>query len=102
MTAQKEKISPHIKRGVMGACEYSQSVLKDLKNQLMDIGNPKNNVAWAIGSVLITLVAHLIKNFLEILDENKLKEKPNALEDLEEVRKRFNDFIDKMISDAKD
>lgn len=87
------------KRTVMAACEYSIESLKYIKKMLLDIGSPKQKAAWAVGGIIATLTANLLRICQDVIDEAAHSEKPSAVDDIKKIQERFTQFIDKMIGD---
>lgn len=85
------------KRSLMAACEYSIGSLVDVKKEMLNLGSKNNKAAWAIGGMLVNLVAHLIKAFEEVLEQGSC----DAIADLKETQVRFNRFIASMLNDEK-
>lgn len=85
------------KRTIMGACDYSIATLQGIKKTLADVGNPKKEINWAIGGVIITLSSYLLKlcsDRFTSLDS----EEANAKEDIKAIQTQFNEFIDRMLN----
>lgn len=84
-------------RTIMGACDFSIATLQGIKKTLSDLGNPKKEINWAIGGVIITLTSHLLHlcndRFTSIDGEQ-----PNAKEDIKAIKEQFNEFIDRMLN----
>lgn len=82
---------------IMSACEYSIASLQNIKKGLLDMGSPNQQIAWAIGGIIISLVSNLMKICQEVVDEAAQSGNPNAREDLTKIKTQFNEFIDHMI-----
>jgi len=85
------------RRGIMSACEYSITSLQNIKKGLLDVGNPKQELVWAIGGIIVALSSNLLAITHEVIEQAPTQDNPNALNDLKEIKKRFNDFIDGMM-----
>jgi len=84
----------------MSACEYSIAELNHIKKALITVDGKKQEVAWTIGGLIITLTATLLRTCNEVIADNKGKDNPNALEDIREIQKHFNGFIDGMVDNG--
>lgn len=87
------------KRAVMSACEYAITSLQNIKKGMMDTSHPKHQVAWAIGSILITLSSNLLSISQDVIKDAGNSSEPNALDDIKTIQTKFNEFIDRMISE---
>lgn len=81
---------------VMRSTEYCIETLKNIRKSLMDVGNPKQEILWAVGSLIIVLTTGILSIAHEVLMKTD-DEPASAIEDLKEIQKRFNDFFDQMI-----
>lgn len=86
------------KRTIIGACEYSIATMQNLKRDLLDVGAMNSEVNWAIGGIVATLVSNLIQVCDQVFQESVADGKPNAKQDLTEIKQRFGDFIDRMVN----
>ena len=85
------------RRGIMSACEYSITSLQNIKKGLLDVGNHKQELVWAIGGIIVALASNLLAIAHEVIEQAPAQDNPSALTDLLEIKKRFNDFIDGMM-----
>lgn len=88
------------RRTIIGQVEYSLQFMNSLKKQLMDVSNPHAQVNWAVGGFIAVLVSGLLHQ----IDENILKntdEVKTAVENLNDIKKHFSDFIDLMLVNAE-
>ncbi len=88
------------RKGIMSACDYSIVSMQNIKKGLMDIGNPKQELVWAIGGIIVALTSNLLAISQDVISQAPTQDKPNALEDIETIRIRFNQFVDGMVSNA--
>lgn len=85
-------------RTIMGACDYSIASLQNIKSALMDLGNPQKQSNWAMGGLIVTLTSHLLRVSQETLLESIKSEESNAKNDIEAIKTKFNEFVDRMIN----
>ncbi len=83
---------------IMGACEYSIASMQNIKKGLMDIGSKNAEVNWAIGGIVSSLTSNLLQICNDVFTTAAQSGEPNAKQDLSEIKERFNDFIDRMVS----
>lgn len=88
------------RKGIMSACDYSIASLQNIKKGLMDIGNPKHELVWAVGGIIITLASNLLACSQEVIAAAPNQDDPNALDDIREIQRKFNDFVDGMVGNA--
>ena len=86
------------KRIIMDACEYSINSLKNLKKELSVMDLKYSEGKWAVGGLVITLVANVILICNDVLKNALTAEKPNAHADLLQIQEEIVIFIDKMIN----
>ena len=86
------------KRTIMGACDYSLETLQNLKKDLSDVSAKNSAANWAIGGIVIALVSHLIQTCGTVFDEAAQSSEPNAKNDISEIQKRFNEFLNNMVN----
>lgn len=80
------------RRGVMNALIYSIETLRSMHKELV---SGKNR--WEVLGLVIMLESYVLKTTLKVVEESLKTAKPSAKDDLLEIKKRFNDFIDHMI-----
>jgi len=85
------------RRGIMSACEYSISSLQNIKKGFLDVKNPKHELVWAIGGIIVTLTSNLLMISHDVIENAPTKDTPNALDDIREIQKQFNDMVEKMV-----
>ncbi len=85
------------KRTIMGACDYSLAYLKSLRKNMMDVGSKHQQIAWAIGGIVVTLTSNLIKACEDTFGASVQCGEPSARKDLLEIKDKFNAFIDRML-----
>lgn len=85
------------RKGIMSACDYSIASLQNIKRGLMDIGSPKHELNWAVGGIVIALASNLLAITQDVITNAAKKDSPNALDDLKEIREKFNGFMDGML-----
>lgn len=85
------------RRSIMGAMEYAQHTLKDIKKHMMDTESPRHEMMWAIGGLVVTIVANAIKIADEVFDESAKSEEMNAKQDLIQIKEKLNIFMDTLI-----
>ena len=90
------KSVPASRQNVMRSCEYCVETMKNIRKGLMDIGHSKHEILWAVGSIIIILTTGILSISHEVLMKTD-DEPASALEDLKEIQKRFNEFMDQMI-----
>jgi len=86
------------KRTIIGACEYSIATLQNLKKDLQDVGTNNPELNWAIGGIVATLSSNLLQICDQVFQESVADGKPDAKQDLTEIKERFSDFIDRMVN----
>jgi hypothetical protein len=86
------------KRTIIGACEYSIATLQNLKKDLQDIGASNPELNWAIGGIVATLSSNLLQICNQVFQESVADGKPDAKQDLTEIKDRFSQFIDTMVN----
>lgn len=84
-------------RTIIGATEYCLRQIQSLKSGMTDLGGKKQKTAMAIGGVIITMVSNLLVISQEVIGKSTQSENPNAADDLREIQKRFNEFLEKML-----
>lgn len=85
------------RRTIMSALDYSIASLQNIKKQLCasDAKNPELN--WAVGGIIITLSANLLRISQDTIANSVEKNKMDAKENLLEIKYEFNEFIHKMV-----
>jgi hypothetical protein len=86
------------KTSILGACNYSLLTLESIKKQLMDIGAPNSEVAWAVGGIIITLTSKLLKICNDVFNQSALSGNSDAKIDILRIREEFEDFINDMVN----
>ncbi len=86
------------KRTIIGACDYSIATMQNLKKDLQDISAVNPEINWAIGGIVATLVSNLIQICDQVFQIAAASGKPNAKQDLTEIKEQFNQFIDRMVN----
>ena len=86
------------RRGIMQACDYSLESLKNIKKSLMDLGNNNQELVWAVGGIIVALTSNLLAISQEVFEKSPIQDNPSAFNDLQEIKKRFNEFLDNMIN----
>lgn len=81
---------------VMRSCEYCVETMRNIRKSLLDISNSKQEILWAVGSIIIVLATGILSISHEVLMKTD-DEPASAIEDLKEIQKRFNEFMDQMI-----
>ena len=64
---------------------------------MQDFGGKKQKASMVIGGVIITMTSHLLTLCQEVIERAKTSDNPDLKEDLREIQRRFNEFLDKMI-----
>jgi len=83
---------------ILGACNYSIATLDGIRKTLLDYGNPKKELNWAVGGLIITLSTQLLRICHERIMESVAVGEPNARDDIKFIQSEFNKFIDGMIN----
>ena len=87
------------RRGIMAAGDYAITQLTGVKQGLISsLGTKKSEISWALGGIIFTLSAQLLKIAQEVIEQAPTKESPNARDDIEQIRTKFNEFIDRMVN----
>lgn len=86
------------RRTIIGMCDYSIAGLQQLKRDLMDVGNKNQEINWAVGGIVLTLVSNLLQTCEVVFKESMETGIPDAKQDLNEIKQRFNSFIDGMVN----
>jgi hypothetical protein len=89
------------RRTVMGQIDYSLQFITSLKKQLMDVGSPHSAMNWAIGGFVITLFSSLLHEIQDSILSPKENENKTAIENLNDIKKRFNGVIDLMLKNIE-
>jgi hypothetical protein len=87
-------------RTVIGALDYSIASLQNLKGTLMDISHPQKELNWAVGGIIITLTSHLLRVCQDTFIEATQTDEANAKTDMLTIKTKFNDFMERMISNG--
>ena len=85
------------RKGIMSACDYSIASLQNIKKGLMDIGNPKQELNWAIGGIIIALASNLLAISQDVISQAPTQDEPCALKDIKQIQDKFNVFVEGMI-----
>ncbi len=85
------------RRTIMGACEYSIEMLRDLKKGMMDFGGDNQEMAWAIGGTITCLVSMLLQISNEVIYDSMNAKESDAITDLRLIQSKFNEHIENMI-----
>jgi hypothetical protein len=85
------------RQGIRSACKYSLETLRRIEQTLILAKKDEAEMVWAVYGIIITLVAHLLKTCQEVINAEK-DEPTNAIDDIREIQKQFNAFIDQMVS----
>lgn len=88
------------KRTIIGACDYSISTMQNLKRDLQDIGANNAELNWAVGGIVATLTSNLLQVCNEVFQQAAMSGEPNAKQDLTEIRRKFSEFIERMVENA--
>jgi len=88
----------------MGALESSLETLRIMKANMLDNSNPKHAAKWAIGSIITTLVSHLLQICGEVIGDS-IEATQNDIEadarsDLLKIQAEFNGFIERMLGNG--
>lgn len=86
--------NPNTRRGIMSGCEYAINSLQNIKKMLMYPDPDQEITAWAFGGLLTTLVAYLLVISQDIVFNGNGE---SAKDDLLEIKRQFNEFIDRML-----
>lgn len=81
----------------MGALDYSLESLKNIKSALVDLGNPNHDLNWAVGGIVASITSVLLEIMQRVFLESILSSEANAKDNLLQIQKEFNDFINRMI-----
>lgn len=84
-------------RTIIGACDYSIASMQNLKKDLQQVGANNPQLNWAIGGIVASLVSNVIQICDQVFQEAVAEGKPDAKQDLTEIKERFGDFIDRMV-----
>jgi hypothetical protein len=87
-------------RTIMGALDYSIASLQNIKSALVDHGNPQKQVNWAIGGIMATITANLLKLSQDVFLESIKNEEANAQDDIKAIQSKFNEFMQRMIDNG--
>lgn len=87
------------KRAVMSACEYAIASLQNIKKGMIDTSHPKHQIAWAIGSIIVTLSSNLLSISQEVIRDAGNSSEPNAIDDIKTIQAKFNEFVERMIAE---
>ncbi len=86
------------RRTIMGNCDYTISTLQLLKKDLSDIDSKHAEINWAIGGIVIALSSQLLKICDKVFSDAAQYGEPNAVQDITEIQRQFNEFITQMVN----
>lgn len=86
------------RRTIIGACEYSIATMQNLKKDLQDVGAANSELNWAIGGIVATLSSNLLQICNQVFQESVAEGKPDAKQDLTEIKERFSEFVNQMVN----
>jgi len=84
-------------RTIMSNCEYSIATLQNLKKAMSYCGDANQQVTWAIGGIICTITSKILHIMHDVIIKPNKSSEPNAKDDLLEIQKRFNEFMDTQI-----
>lgn len=84
------------KRTIMGACDYSIATMQNIKKNLANVDNINAKATWAVGGIVCSLTANLLKICTEVIETSLASGEANAMDDLTKIQNEFNQFIDRM------
>lgn len=87
------------RRSIVSACEYSLENLKNIKKSLLDVNKSHDTqqMNWAVGGLIITLSSNLMSMCNDVILTSLQDESSSARDDILEIQKQFNEFINEMI-----
>lgn len=85
-------------RTIIGTIDCSIQSLKNLKEEILSSPSDFKDRAFAVGGLVGTLVSVLITECEEVLLESAKSNDAEAVSDIREIGKRFNDFIERMLN----
>lgn len=86
------------KHTIIGACDYTIATMQNLKRDLQDVSAINPELNWAIGGIVATLTSNLLQICNQVFQESAAEGKPNAKQDMREIRDQFSQFIDRMVN----
>ena len=87
------------RRTTMGAIDFSLEALNNLKKGLMNYGAPNFDLSWLIARIMSSLISNLILQCNEVISESLQENKSDAMENIREIQRRFNQFVDNLLED---
>jgi hypothetical protein len=86
------------RRTIIGAVDYTIAAMQNLKKDLQNIDAINPELNWAIGGIVATLSSNLLMICDQVFQESVADGKPDAKQDLTEIKTRFGDFIERMVN----
>ncbi len=86
------------RRTIIGACDYTIAAIQNLKRDLQNIDATNPELNWAIGGIVATLSSNLLMICDQVFQESGADGKPDAKQDLTEIKERFAQFVDRMVN----
>lgn len=86
------------KISIMGALEETIRSLKDMREVLLNPSNSDNEIHWSLGGLIVSLTHAMHKLSCEVILKSAQEHQvTTAKDDIEEIRTRFNHYIDRML-----
>jgi hypothetical protein len=86
------------KRTIMGGLDYTLASLHEIKRELLDVGGERQKIAWAVGGLVVSLMANLMRMIEDvIMKAAENHETASAKDDLTEILKRFTALMNQML-----
>lgn len=86
------------RRTTMAALDWSLEYLKDIKRNMLHGDQKKQELAWAVGGIVVALESHLLMSCAEVLKDSVTRDGAKAKDDLIAIKSRMLEFFDKMLA----
>lgn len=86
------------RRGIMSNCNYIIQTIQTLKSELIDTTPEQQALRWGIAGIIISLTQAIVKISHHVIETSVKTNEGSSLEDIENIRKQFNEFVDVMIN----
>ncbi len=86
------------RRGIMSNCNYIIQTMQVLKSELIETKPENQELRWGIAGIIISLTQAIVKISHHVIETSVKTNEGSSLDDIENIRKQFNDFVDAMVS----
>jgi len=81
---------------ILKACEFTIRGMEDLRKELLNVDAKNKDLVWAIGGLISLMMAKLLDISGTVIKESMKMDDSSAGDDVREIQKQFNEFIDSM------